>query len=86
MNINGGSNLEFATVYTVVIFLIADLRQIIRRSPIGPGPDAPVWMNDCFERYLGLLDGVFRTIRPEPSNESSSRQIRVYHSGSIWFD
>lgn len=50
---------------------------------IGSGPNAPAWLNECFERYVRLYkDGVFECLRMEPSRGSISR-ARVFFSGGF---
>jgi hypothetical protein len=49
-------------------------------TEIGPGPKAPEWMNECYARYLELLDGVFRVTQPDAE---AANRLRVYHSGSV---
>jgi len=51
-------------------------------TEIGPGPDTPEWMNECYARYLELLDGVFRVAHPEGGE---ANRLRVYHSGCVSF-
>lgn len=51
-------------------------------TEIGPGPDAPEWMNECYARYLELLDGVFRVAQPE-ANVNGITRFRIYHSGCV---
>jgi hypothetical protein len=53
-------------------------------AEIGPGPDAPEWMNECYARYLELLDGVFRVVQSKPDAEGPNR-LRVYYSGCVSF-
>jgi hypothetical protein len=54
-------------------------------SEVGPGPNAPEWMNTCFARYMQLLDGVFRLIEPAVGEEPGPKRVRVYHSGGLSF-
>jgi len=40
-------------------------------------------MNDCFNRYLQLLEGVFRVTLAEARDQSEERKVRVYQSGCV---
>jgi len=77
-------NLAERTIHTGLMDVAEQMRAALGdASEIGPGSEAPEWMKECFDRYLGLLDGAFRCTETQPQNEDSSQQIRVYHSGSI---
>ena len=72
--------------HTRLIEAAAQMRASLgNSSEIGPGPDAPEWMSNCFERYLQLLDGVFRVTEPGVQEEAEPRRVRIYHSGSVSF-
>ena len=52
-------------------------------SEIGPGPEAPEWLNQCYHRYLDLLDGVFRFVELEAQAGNPEKRLPVYHSGGV---
>ena len=49
-------------------------------TEIGPGSEAPEWMNECHARYMDLLDGVFLVSQSDPD---APRKKRVYQSGGV---
>ena len=79
-------NVAARGVHTGLLEVAAQTRASLgNSSEIGPGPGAPEWMNNCFERYLELLDGVFRVTEPEVQEEAEPRRVRIYHSGGVSF-
>ncbi len=71
-------------IHTRLMEVAAQVReQLGDATEIGPGPDAPPWMNDCFNRYLQLLEGVFRVTLPDAQGQSDGRKVRVYQSGCV---
>jgi hypothetical protein len=72
-------------LHTRLIGKAAEIRKSLGDSTeIGPGPDAPEWMNECYARYQDLLECVFRVAQPDPEARDTNR-LRVYHSGGVSF-
>jgi hypothetical protein len=71
-------------VHTHLMATASETRQGLGDSrEIGPGPNAPAWMNECYAHYLDLLDGVFRVVVPQKT--PGAGRSRIYHSGGLVF-
>jgi hypothetical protein len=79
-------NIAAADIHTRLMEVAAQMRtELGEADEIGPGPDAPDWMNTCYSHYVDLLDGVFRYGEPVQSATQGTGRVRIYHSGGVSF-